>query len=505
MKKPKDYSSKLFFGNIRNLTTSKLIQLIFFLLVFGGTAVLAQPPGKVYNVKDYGAVADNQTVNTTAIQNAINDCSTQGGGSVYFAGGTYLTGTLFLKDNVTLYIETGDTLRGTRDKSDYPFFTPERSCYRCGECRGLIYAEKAKNVGIAGGGVLDGNDAGRKNPWGGVENVRPRLVRFVDCDSVSLKNVTLTRSAMWTVLFQGSTNVYADGVYVNSETGQRNQDGFDIDDCKHVHITNCRFRVGDDAICFKTMSGEGGVEDVLVENCTIDYTRWSAIKFGTETHGYFKDIIIRNCIINECKSGAISIYSVDGARIENILFENIEIRKSATPICLRLGERMRTYEGQEKLPPGYMRNITFRNITARNTIESVGSFISGTPGYLIDSVRFENIDFDYMGGITDTSIVNSIPPEKEDRYPQYNMFKVDMPAYGMYIRHAKNLIFSNIKFTYEESDVRPAIIMEDDVEDYFFINSIDIQSQDNTTPSVVWHKEDGEVHIDVKKIANTKL
>ena len=111
MKKPKANSNKLFLGNIRTITTAKLIQLIYFLLVFGGTAVLAQPPGKVYNVIDYGAVADNQTVNTTAIQKAINDCSAQGGGSVYISGGTYLTGTLFLKDNVTLYIEKGDTLK----------------------------------------------------------------------------------------------------------------------------------------------------------------------------------------------------------------------------------------------------------------------------------------------------------------------------------------------------------------------------------------------------------
>src|SRR6185436_18592249 len=222
--------------------------------------------------------------------------------------------------------------------------------------------------------------------------------------------------------------------------GQSNQDGIDIDDCKHLRMSHSRFTSGDDAVCFKSMKYGDAIEDVLIEKCTVVNTHWSAFKLGTETHGGMKNVTIRDCTVEFTNSGALCLFSVDGAIVDNVTFDNITIKHSATPISLRLGARMRNYSGGPANPvPGTMKNIAFRNITAYGTANSVGSFISGAPGQVIDGVTLENLDFKYQGGITAASAAQATPPESTTAYPQYDMFDMNMPAYGLYVRHAKNL------------------------------------------------------------------
>lgn len=469
-------------------------------LLFSALTLLSRPStaARVCDARDYGAKGNGIALDTKAVQSAIDDCHAAGGGTVMVQGGDFLTGTLILKSNITLDIAKGASLLGTRDKSQYPEIKAKRQCFRCGEPLSLLFAEGAKNLAITGGGTVDGNDGGRGNPWEGGSGGRPRLVRFLDCDSLTIRNVSFVRSACWTTFLSGCRWVRIDSLTVNSNTDQANQDGIDIDDCKHLHMSNSVFTSGDDAVCFKSMRYGDSNEDILIENCTVFFTRWSAFKMGTESHGGMRNVVIRNCTVVQSNSGALCLFSVDGAIIDNVLFENIDIRKSGTPISLRLGARMRNYSGGPADPkPGSISRVTFRNIKAAGTSKPVGSFISGIPGQIIDGVTLENLDFAYQGGVMDRSIPEGTPPELENEYPQYDMFKQDMPAYGLYVRHARNLVFKNVKFSLAKPDIRSGIVFEKDVTAYALTAPVSVESAGGAAP--IWHRKDGAGTVSIRR------
>jgi hypothetical protein len=143
--------------------------------------------------------------------------------------------------------------------------------------------------------------------------------------------------------------------------------------------------------------------------------------------------------------------------------------------------------------PGSMKNVTFRNIKATNLQAGTGSFISGVPGMIIDGVTLENIDFTYRGGVMDPAVARSTPPELEDGYPQWDMFGTDMPAYGLYVRHAKNVHLANVKFAFTNNDARPGLVFDTDVTGYRLTAPISIQK--GTAASALVHRKDGEMTV----------
>lgn len=428
-------------------------------------AAAAQP--RICDVDDYGAKGDGVATDTRAIQGAIDACGAAGGGVVRLDnGGVYATGTLTLRSGITLHVAKGTTLRGTRNKADYPAMPARRKCERCGENLSLLWAEGIRNVTLTGGGTIDGNDGGRGNPWGpGGTGGRPRLIRFFEVESLTIRGLSLIRSASWTVWLSGCDKVLVDSLIVNSLTGQGNQDGLDIDDCKNMVVRNSEFTTGDDAICFKSMRQGDRIENVLIENIVVHRVTHAAVKMGTESHGGMRNVLIRKVRVVHTNSGALGLYSVDGAVIENVAFEDIVIERADNPICVRLGRRLRDYPGRTGTRvPGSMKNVSFRRIKASGIQDPTGSFISGTPGLIIDGVTLEDIDFTYRGGMAGAEAAQSTPPELEDGYPQWDMFGVPMPAYGLYVRHARNLVFRNVRFASERPDSRPGIVFEKGVE-----------------------------------------
>ncbi len=427
-----------------------------------------------YNIKTFGAVGDGVTLNTHAIQEAINACHTNGGGVIKISEGKYLTGTILLKDHVHLIIEEGATLMGSSDPRDYKSidtFTDATGQER-GNC--LIGSLGAKDISISGKGIIDGNGTAFKhenlaitkkklgiNPAGFGKN-RPFLLRFVRSSNISLKNIQLKQPAAWACHFYESQDIVIDSISIYSHANFNN-DGIDLDSSHNITISNCHIDTGDDAICFKTTSLQP-TYNANVKNCTLK-SDWGAIKFGTESMGDFYDIHISDCKIVDTKGGGIKILSVDGANINDVSIENIEMKNVDMPIFIRLGERLRTYRQATSQGMGSMKNISIKNIRASTRALAAsrvsppsGIFITGTPNHAIEKVHLENIHISLPGNGKLDAIQKV--PELEKKYPEFSFFGM-LPAYGMYARHIKHLEHKNLTFLTDQLDERDAIIIED--------------------------------------------
>lgn len=456
----------------------------------------AQPGGKIFDIREFGAIGDGKTVNTKAIQSAIDQCSRKGG-TVYIHDGIYVTGTLELKSNITLYVAAGSILRGSANHDDYPEFHCVLPSFRSNEHFQLLYAENQSNITLTGGGIIDGYSLFEGYPWKGRNNEheRPRMIRMVTSKHIQLKGITLIRSANWTQYYEGCEDLKVENVNVRCYTGTNNQDGIDISGCKDVIIRNFTASCGDDAICVKSLSMLPG-ENIDVDGVRCRYANCNIVKIGTETHGAVRNMRVRN--VEGWTRYCIAIESVDGAIVENITYENIRMYTCAAPFVVCLGNRGRIFKGgPEKAPAGAIRNITLRNI--RNTDigyvdlkggPGVGAPIGGLPGNPIQNVTIEDCDFLLYGNIHNPELVYRDVPENSNKYPEFNIYGT-CPAYGLFFRHVDGLICKNVTLRLKNRDIRPAIIM-DDVKNYR-LEGIQYDQSDATLPFPLWHKQDGEL------------
>ncbi|MBN2130332.1 MAG: hypothetical protein JW741_12590, partial [Sedimentisphaerales bacterium] len=204
----------------------------------------------LYDVRDYGANPNGQRRCTEAIQKAIDACAADGGGTVYLPPGTFLSGTLTFKSDVTLRLAAGCTLLGSTDLRDYPVTVPKYRSYTDNYTdKSLIYAENVERIAITGRGVIDGRGAAFKGPY----KVRPYLMRFIECRDVTVEGVTIRNSPMWVQHYLACDDVRITGVTVKSHVNHNN-DGIDIDSCRRVVISGCNIDSGDDAIVLKSTS-----------------------------------------------------------------------------------------------------------------------------------------------------------------------------------------------------------------------------------------------------------
>lgn len=424
-------------------------------------------PQGVYDVRDYGAVGDGTTLDTRAIQRAVDACAQAGGGKVYLYGGTFLSGTIRLKSNVTLYIEAGATLRGSRDIADYPDNTPKIIyLYRPRFTKSLIYAERVENITLTGRGVIDGQ--GKHFParpfggalkmshrWEGDDKGRPYILRFSECRNVRVEGLTFLDSARWLSHYLACENVAIDGIHIHSKI-RENRDGIDIDSCNKVRIANCSIDTGDDAIVLKATANRP-CRHVVITNCILSSLA-SALKMGTESNGGFKDVTISNCTIYDTGYGGIALEMVDGGAFDRVNVSNVTMTNVKVPIFVRLGNRARPIPGLEPPGMGSMRNVIISNVQASGVSET-GCSITGIPGFPVENVTLENVRIDFQGGGTREDALREVP-EKIDAYPSGRMFGT-LPAYGFYCRHVKNLRLHNLDLGFEEDDQRPAVICDD--------------------------------------------
>ena len=455
---------------------------------------------KIFNVKDYGALADGVSKDTKAIQRAIDACTKAGGGKVWIPAGDYVIAPIEIKSNVKISLDYGASLLGSQDREDYTTDTMIPSREGNSEC--LIYAGNAKNITLEGLGTIDGRgtpEAFPKNAGPDGKDNRPRLIRFESCENVTFSGLKYRRPAFWGLHIVDCRNVHFNGIYIDFRNNGANNDGLDIDGCEEVLIENCDLNTGDDAICLK--SSLKPCKNFVVRNCKIT-SHTAPLKFGTSSSGGFINIKVENCYFYDCPMGAIKLQIVDGGRMENIEISRIKIVNGGSPIFIRLGNRGRiysknTFTGTDKIngdksegaPVGTVKNIRISNVVAeviypdreldkkagyksvnyksedkteREIAQAGPIMIAGIPGHYIENVVLENITISYPGGIT--AVSNTEVPEDIARYPEQYFFGV-LPAWGAYIRHAKNISFKNVVMKTREDDARQKIVLVD-VDDF---------------------------------------
>ncbi len=450
----------------------------------------------IYNVLHYGAKGDGKTLDTKAIQAAIERCHKEGGGKVYFEKGCFSSGTLYMKSNVTLFIEKGAILRASNDLEDFPIIPSEYYSYKGPKVTNkmLIYGEDVENISICGKGTIDGNgDHWLEGPYGSPSfSLRPRIIHFRNCQNVHVRDITLYNSASWVQSYKLCKNVYIDGITVDSRENKdiekprftdargRNTDGLDLVDCESVRISNCFINSGDDAICFKSLSPDKICRNIVVTNCIVS-SNASAIKIGTETSGGFEDINIENCVIYDTRCDGITVSTVDGAGIERINISNITMRNiKGSAIFIRLGNRNTVYEEDGIIKEGYLKDVLIENITGSRMSPDWGSSVSGIPGSQVENVIIRNIMLEFEGGGTLEDASRPIP-ENEKGYPNGWMFK-KLPAYGFYVRNVKNITLEDVWLKFAKDDLRPALIF--DKVELLEINGLRA-SGTNQTPEVI--------------------
>ena len=436
-----------------------LLAMGLLLFLLGPAAAIASEQGSslrsIYDARAFGAAGDGKTVDTKAIQSAVDAAAEAGGGTVCLHGGVFLSGTICLRSNVTLHIEAGAILRGSRNIEDYPDHTPQIIyLYRPRFTKSLLYAERAENIALTGRGTIDGQ--GEHFPARpGDDKGRPYILRFSECQNVRVRDLTFHNSARWLSHYLACANVAIDGITIRSRI-RENRDGIDIDSCDGVRISNCDLYCGDDAIVLKA-TAQRVCRRVTITNCVLS-SMASALKLGTESNGGFEDIVISNCSVHETGYSGIGLMSVDGGTLQRICISNISMADVKVPIFIRLGNRARPIPGAEPPGMGAVRNIIIRGVQASN-VGNVGCSITGIPGHAVENVTLQDIRIRYEGGGTRQDAGRKIR-EKETSYPSGKMFGI-LPAYGVYCRHVKGLKLHNLDLSFEQEEQRPAIVCDD--------------------------------------------
>jgi polygalacturonase len=366
---------------------------------------------KDYPASLFGIRSDGVTLNTRSIQFGIDYISQNGGGRLVFSVGRYLSGSVYLKSNVTIQLEEGAVLLGSLNPFDY-----DRKIFMA-----FIFAFDVHDIGISGKGIIEGQ--GR--PVAGnvmdlihrgiikdvlrndrpAEGNRPMLINFRNCENVRLGGVTLRNAACWVQTYDQCKNVVLDSVRVDSRA-YWNNDGIDIVDCDSVTVSNCYIDAADDGICLKSHDAKMVCRNIWIHGNTIRSSA-NAIKFGTASYGGFSNIhIIHNKIYNTYRS-AIALEAVDGGFIEKVEIDSLEAVHTGNAIFLRIGEHVSGKKGR-------LENIRIDHVSVEiatgkpdsgyeyeGPVEdmprniSPGVIIAGMPDASISHITIKNIKKDY--------------------------------------------------------------------------------------------------------------
>ena len=461
-----------------------IIIIVCSLLILASASTV----GAVYDVTDYGATGNGSTLDSPAINAAIEDANAHGGGTVYLPPGTYKSGSIRLKSNITLNLDANATILATdtldydvKDENPWVIYAGFGNSYwKCS----LIWAKFEENIAITGSGTIYG--AGNLSNSDCADGAGNKTVGFRSCNGVLVKDVTFHHCGHYAIKMTGCNDVDVENLKVDT-----NRDGITFDNCHDVNITGCYVSAHqDDAITLKSTYAMGYKRDcnnVNISGCTVmgyelgtflDGTKVGAwpwvgrIKFGTESVGGFRNVTITNCTFESCMGFMIA--SVDGGVMENVNISNITMNSLVwPPIFIRLGDRDGSSPGDPA--PGIVRNININNLTARVLFSrSMSSGICGIVGHYVEDVNMSNMDIMYQGGGTAADAL-IVLPENDGGYPDPDMFGDITPCYGFYLRHVDGINFRDVRLNVATNDERPKYKFVDalniDIDN--FLSSID--------------------------------
>lgn len=434
---------------------------------------------RTYNVRDYGAKGDGKTLDTTAVQAAIDACHQDKGGTVLVPAGDFLIGTVELKSNVTLQLSVQGRLLGSARREDYQAgngVPPGNGNVV------LLYAVNAENIAVEGRGTIDGNGVSFNNGKGdgsgpggqkGGNIDRPHLVIFYKCSQVLIRDAFFTRSAYHCFRILQCKHVNIDGIRIYNRVN-RNNDGFHFNSSQYVHITNCDIACQDDGCALF-----GSNQFVTVTNCTFS-TRWSIFRFGS---GDAKHIAISNCLIYDTYGCPVKI-SANRSHIEDLTFSNIIMKNVTGPIGIGFNAGSNT--------GCYVRNVVFNGIRATVVPKPVNHpdipfdvkpfdgeqlsciTLNGAGNSYLEDISFTDVHVVYAGGGSAAlAAKRDIPQIAVEYFGVWGKAPFGPPSYGLYARNVKGLTLQNVRLEYEQADLRPAVVF-DNVSDAS-INGLSVQ------------------------------
>ena len=440
------------------------------------------PAQPVYDVTRFGAKGDGQALDSPAINAAIDACTRAGGGIVYLRPGTYRSGTVVIRSNVTLYLEAGSTLLGSLDLRDYTSMPGPPPKGDANDLH-LVFARDAENIGIAGPGRIDGQGShfwvpsGRpplneedqwaevaahawfKSPLG-----RPSpMLEFVGCRYLRIEDVRIENAAGWTMRPINCDNVFIRGISVRNQNIGPNTDGMDLTGSQNVFVSDCTIETGDDCICLKSENHYGSEprlsRNIVITNCMMT-TCCNGLKLGTATEGGFENITFSNSVIynnpgmfKDRVISGIALEVVDGGWIDGVVISNIRMQRTRTPIFLRLGNRSRRHT----YPQHGLRGVMIENIHASEAL--LASSITGLPDAFVEDITMSNVRVDNVLTRPLDWHMHTVP-ERANKYPEARMFGM-LPASGLYVRHAQGLRLQDFSFRALRNDLRPTVVFED--------------------------------------------
>jgi len=434
-------------------------------LALQGTAYPITTGKNMFDIRDFGAAGDGTTVNTAAIQKTIDSCTANGGGTVLVAGGSYVTGTLFLKDFVTLRIEGGAELLGSPNRADYAEGT-HKNMYKnephMDPC--LIFARRATGISFEGSGCINGNGFQKNftNKTG-----RPMLIRLLECSKIRMRDITLKNPAAWTSAWLYCNDISIDGITIISRVNN-NGDGLDFDGCEGVHVSNCSFDTSDDSICLQASRTDKPCRDITVNNCLF-ISKWAGIRIGLLSLGDIENVVVNNCIFRDISDSGLKIQLCEGGIMRNMAFSNLVIENVPRPIFMTFCQQRcctDTPEGQW-MPMKSMNGFVFSNLRIDNSTCDRDSaiVITGMPGHPIQDIQFSNIQMISGGGGTKEDAANHLNEFTIDVldgwWPEYSRLGATVPAFGIYARHVDGLTLHNLQINTAKPDERPAFAFQD--------------------------------------------
>lgn len=416
----------------------------------------------VYNIFDFGAVADGVTLATSAIQAAIDTCNKNGGGKVLIPAGSFYSGSIYMRDNVELHMELGARLIASANIDDY---NPDDAYEQNWDCedeqwraKHLIIAVECENIAITGLGLIDGNGESYRNPptpptpveyyvWMKGKSyvkdtsvMRPgQLICFIECKNVTVEGIRIENAPCWCVYLYGCEYVRVTGITVNNHETALNTDGIDIDCSRYVTVSDCNIETGDDAIAIRCDSGRlktpRPCEYVTVTGCNFAASA-CAFRIGVGI-GEIKHVRISNITVERAGPAIKYMTSYMGhgeAHIEDVHFSGISIAHCARPIEI-VGDR------------GSIKHVSIESLTA-----------NGIAAILIDPASMcESVDKStLLSGCDMSDIVLrnvSYHVMLEDREIT-DLHKSSRGDDMLYVGAARGVVLDNVRLTYDEA-VRP--------------------------------------------------